>query len=657
MNRQEAYEQYGKALKQGQKTYKDRVSHGRYPYLPVLDEILLDDSVIAGRVDMGVIEIPTEQIAGTKTAGRRSAFAADFMPLLSPDSEFGYKWIELCAAHLGDDGIRDPIRCYEYLGRFFVQEGNKRVSVLKSYDAPTIPGYVIRIIPEWSEDPVVQVYYEFMQSYQLTGLYQVRFTRPGSFAKLQAALGYEADHAWTDEERQRFLSSVTYFKAAFRKLGGEDLPVTAADALLVWLRVYPFEALKAPAPELLKTLSAVWADVKVLSQSDPIAVSTETPEQKEEAPAPKLLGRLFKAVFPNHLNVAFINEFSPEESDWTRAHDLGRQYLEAMLGGQVTVQQFNGVRPDDNAVAAMEAAIEEGAQVIFATTPPLIDACRKIAAKYPAVRVLNCSASMPYTGVRTYYSRIYEGKFITGAIAGAMSRDGRIGYVASNPIFGVPASINAFALGARLTNAHARILLRWSCVDTDPVSQLAADGADIISNRDIPTPDRVQEPWGLCQLGPDGVLLPLASPYWHWGNFYVKIVRSIFSGGWDALSSKDGGRAVNYWWGMSSRAIDVLLNQDLPDGVKQLVGILRQGVASGAIVPFQRYIRSQDGTVRSEGDRWFSPEEILHMDWLVDCVEGSIPAFEELMPMSRSIVRLQGVYRDKIPPEKEGPLL
>ncbi len=657
MSRQEAYEQYNRALKQGQKTYKDRASHGRYPYLPVLDEILLDDSVVAGRVDMGVIEIPTEQIAGTKTAGRRSAFAADFMPLLSPESEFGYKWIELCAAHLGDDGIRDPIRCYEYLGSFFVQEGNKRVSVLKSYDAPTIPGYVIRIIPEWSDDPVVQVYYEFMQSYQLTGLYQVRFTRQGSFAKLQAALGFEADHAWTDEERQRFLSNMTYFKAAFQKLGGEDLPVTAADALLVWLRVYPFEDLKAPAPELLKTLGAVWADVKVLSQSDPIAVSTETPEQKEEAPAPKLLGRLFKAVFPNHLNVAFINEFSPEESDWTRAHDLGRQYLEAMMGGQVTVQQFNGVRPGDKAVAAMETAIEEGAQVIFATTPPLIDACRKIAAKYPAVRVLNCSASMPYTGVRTYYSRIYEGKFITGAIAGAMSQTGRIGYVASNPIFGVPASINAFALGVRLTNAHARILLRWSCVDTDPMAQLAKDGADIISNRDIPTPDRVQEPWGLCQLGRDGSLMPLASPYWHWGNFYVKIVRSIFSGGWDALSSKDGGRAVNYWWGMSSRAIDVLLSQDLPDGVKQLVGILRDGVANGAIVPFQRYIRSQDGTVRSEGDRWFSPEEILHMDWLADCVEGRIPAFEELMPMSRSIVRLQGVYRDKIPPEKEGPLL
>ena len=123
MSRQEATEQYSRALKAGQKNYKDCVLHGRYPYPQVLDEIL-DDSMVAGRADMGVIEIPTEQITGTKTAGRRSAFAADFMPLLGEDSEFAYKWIELCAAHLGDEGIRDPIRCYEYLGRFYVQEGN-----------------------------------------------------------------------------------------------------------------------------------------------------------------------------------------------------------------------------------------------------------------------------------------------------------------------------------------------------------------------------------------------------------------------------------------------------------------------------------------------------------------------------------------------------
>ena len=258
--------------------------------------------------------------------------------------------------------------------------------------------------------------------------------------------------------------------------------------------------------------------------------------------------------------------------------------------------------------------------------------------------------------MRTYYSRIYEGKFITGVIAGAMSGDGNIGYVASNPIFGVPASINAFAMGAQMVNPRARIRLKWSCVDEDPMGDLMREGVSVLSNRDLPAPDRVREPWGLCQLQPDGHLKPLASPYWHWGNFYVKIIRSIFNGGWEALSA-NGDKAVNYWWGMNSRVVDVLLSEDLPAGVRQLVKILQLGVTGGSIEPFRRPLRSQDGQVRSDGERWFSPEEILHMDWLCDCVEGVIPAFTDLLPMSRSIVRLQGVYRDAIPPEKEAPLL
>ena len=107
MSRQEAHDQYSRALKLGQRAYKDSVLHGRYPYPPVLDEILMDDTLIAGQADMGIIEIPTEQIIGNKTVGRRSAFADNFMPLLELDSEFANKWIDLCAAHLSDEGIRD----------------------------------------------------------------------------------------------------------------------------------------------------------------------------------------------------------------------------------------------------------------------------------------------------------------------------------------------------------------------------------------------------------------------------------------------------------------------------------------------------------------------------------------------------------------------
>ena len=81
MSRQEAVEQYSKALKRGRKTYKDAIVHGKYPFPQVLDEIM-SNSLEAGQVELGLHEIPTAQIVGTKTQGRRSAFSADFMPIL-----------------------------------------------------------------------------------------------------------------------------------------------------------------------------------------------------------------------------------------------------------------------------------------------------------------------------------------------------------------------------------------------------------------------------------------------------------------------------------------------------------------------------------------------------------------------------------------------
>ena len=650
MSRQEAAAQYQEALKRGRKTYKERILRGQYPYPQVLDEIL-DDAMTAGQVDMGLLEIPAKRIVGTKTQGRRDAFAADFMPLMSADSEFAAKWINLCAAHLSDEGIREPIRCFEYLGRFYVQEGNKRVSVLKSYDAPSIPAFVTRIVPAWSDDPAIRSYYDFMHSYQLTGLYQVMFSRPGRFAKLQSALGREPEQLWTEADRRSFLTGYWSFERAFNKLGGDKLSITVADALLVFLKLHSFDDLKSMSvSELNKALSAVWPDVRVTAQSEPVTVSTEA--QEAESAEPNVLRRIVDSVVPTKLHIAFVSDYLPEESDWANAHDLGRQYVEAVLGNRVVCRTYYGAQNPD---AVMEEAVKDGAQVIFGTTPSLIGACRKVAAAHNDVRVLSCSISMPYMGMRTYYCRIYEGKFITGAIAGAMSRSNTIGYVASYPILGVPASINAFALGAQLTNPNARIKLCWSCVDEQAMETLAAGGATLISNRDVPTPDRMCEPWGLC-TAEGGKYHAIASPYWHWGKVYEKLIRGILNGNWDAMSAA-GDRAVNYWWGMRSGSIGVLIDAALPAGVRQMANLLCRGVADDSILPFERMIRSQDGTLRSDGSHFFSPEEILHMDWLVENVDGSIPGYDELLPMSRSLARLQGVYRDEIVPEKSDTIL
>ena len=210
INLSEAEEHYLRALKSGQKEHRKHIHSGQSAYLPVLDEILLNYTT-TGEINLGMIEIPMDKIVGTKTKGRTNAFAANFMPLLAVDSEFGFKWRSLCVAHLSDSGIRDPISCYEFLGKFYVQEGNKRVSVLKYFGASSVCGNVTRILPGAADDPEVVAYRDFLSHYPKTKCYEVHFTQPNSFPKLQEALGYEADHTWTDEERRRFLSSHYYF--------------------------------------------------------------------------------------------------------------------------------------------------------------------------------------------------------------------------------------------------------------------------------------------------------------------------------------------------------------------------------------------------------------------------------------------------------------
>ncbi len=646
MSRQEAIDQFSRALKSGQKYYKAALSRGEHPYPPVLDD-MLDESTVVGRASMGIINIPSELIVGTKTAGRVSALAGNFMPILEEDSEFGAKWISLCEAHLSEEGIRDPVKCFEYLGKFYVQEGNKRVSVLKSYDAPTIPGSVTRLVPEYSSDHTVRVYYEFMHFYQLSRLYTISFRHRGQYAKLQALLGFDEEHEWTEKERLGFSAGFSHFRQAFDKLNaGAHLDVTAAEALLVWLEVYPFAAIKEQTlPELIKALGAIWSDIEALTEPEPIEVSTE-PDERDKS----LLSKLISVAWPDHLSVAFIYAFDPVTSAWTRAHEHGRKYLTERLGNKVRVKVFPAYTGDF--YGAMTDAVNEGAQVIFATTPHMIDAARRIAAEHSGVKVLNCSLSLPYTGVRMYYARIYEGKFITGAIAGAMAEGDTVGYISDYPIFGVPASINAFALGVRLTNPRARVKLRWTCTPGDPLADFLAEGVNVISNRDATNPKNAHWAleWGTYMMGADASLVPLAVPCWHWGKFYEKVIRSIFSGAWNDAPDN---RAINYWWGMDTGVTDVQLSPSLPDGVHTLADILKKGLVSGAVTPFSTRIIDQNGILRCDGKQELSAEEIMRMDWLCDNVDGTLPSFDELLPRSQGLVRLLGIYRNTLPPEKE----
>lgn len=645
MSVQTCREEYLKALKMGQREAEELLAAGKRENPAVLDELVPEIDTLTVN-DVGTMDIPADRIVGTKSAGRIAAFTPSFLPLLDLKTEFATKWIALCDAHLGEEGIRDPITCYEYLGNFYVQEGNKRVSVLRYFGAPRIPAVVKRVLPAKTQEPRIIAYYEFLDFFKAAKIYTIQFRHPKDYARLLSLIGKQPGEPWTEEERRSFSARFQYFREALKAANTKQLDILPEEALLLWLKLYPFESLSTlSTAELKRSVASLWGDIVSTSES------AVTVTSKIEDTKPGILSRM---TLPDHVNVAFIHALSPATSGWGLGHDKGREYLEKTLGEKVTVRSyFQGNTPEE-AEKLIEQAVDEGAQVVFATVPQMTHAVLKAAVKHPKIFFLCCSLDQPYTSIRTYYGRIFEAKFITGAIAGAMAQNNRIGYIASYPIYGVPASINAFALGAQLTNPRAQIELRWSCVQGTPQADFFADGIRVVSNRDVPVHSEMYLNfcnYGTYLMDDKGDLIPLGSPVWVWGKFYESVIRGILSG---TLKRDKDGTGRNYWLGMDTGVIDIEFSDKLPQGIRTLAEILRQGISDGRVDPFARRIVAQDGTVKNpDSSTAFSTEELIHMNWLCENVSGSIPTFDEILPMSRNMIRELGVYKEEIPPQKE----
>ena len=643
----DAIEEYTQAVKQGQKEVKELSALGRLTNPRVLDDILGDNPSDTA-LDVGLVDIPAERIVGTKTAGRITAFSPSFLPLLGPDTEFALKWKSLCEAHLSNEGIREPIECFEYLGNFYVQEGNKRVSVLRYFGAARIPGNVKRILPPRSEEPHIRAYYEFLDYYKCSKLYIPQFTRPGDYGKFLNALGKKPDEVWTPEERKAFNTRFFYFTSAFEGMKNRPETVSAPEALLLWLQLYSYEDLNDfSASQLQKSLDDLSFDVVTATHSDAVQVETKT----EETPKTNLLTWM---ISPDRIHVAFIHQLTAAASVWVMSHEEGRKHIENVFGEKVECRSYFGADSLALGEEKIEEAIKDGATVIFTTSPMLSRASLKLAVKYPKVQIFNCSVSQPYSSIRTYYGRIYEAKFITGAIAGAMAQNNRIGYIASYPILGTMASINAFALGAQMTNPRAQVELGWSCCQGSPQADFFTDGIRVVSNRQAPAKNKMYLDfcsYGTYLMAEHSNLVPLATPVWGWGKFYENVVNFYLSGG--KKIKKDPYSAINYWLGMDSGVIDIEISDKLPAGVRALAELLRKNIIDGTLDPFARKIIAQDGSVKNDGTQILSAKDRLNMDWLCENVIGRIPPFEEILPISRTMVREMGIYRDSIPAEKE----
>jgi basic membrane lipoprotein Med (substrate-binding protein (PBP1-ABC) superfamily) len=627
----EALSDYGKAYRMGKKEGQTLV---------VLDDILKEKKITATReIPLGLVQIPIEQLAGTKTSGRSTAFSKSFYPILKDNTEFASKWMELYKAHL-NEGIREPIKAYEFMNKFYVEEGNKRVSVLKFFGAVSIPGVVTRIVPPRSNDKEVIIYYEFMDFYKLSGINYIWFSQEGSFAQLQRLVGKRPDDMWTDDEKLNFSSAYTRFSAEYEANGGNKLGITIGDAFLCFIRIYDYSSLdEMTSAELKDRLIKSWDEFELLTTNESVELQMDPTAEGEIKK--NLFARLIPVSAPKQ-HVAFIHEKTAETSGWTYAHELGRMHLQQTFEDQISTSCYDNAT-EENADELLAKAIADGNNLIFTTSPPLLKASLKAAIDHPEVNVLNCSLNTSHRYVRTYYARMYEAKFLMGAIAGAMSQNGKIGYLADYPIFGMTANINAFALGAKMVNPRAKIYLEWSTLkDHDATESFAKNEVHYISGQDIITPGEATRHFGLYRDSDDSPL-NLAMPIWHWGKFYEQMIRNIINGSWKYDDASDSTKGLNYWWGMSGGIIDVICSKHLPIGTARLVDLLKKTISSGNYNPFSGVLYSQEGIAQKDADKTMTPEEIITMDWLVENVIGFIPGMDDLIDKAKPVVLLQGI--------------
>ncbi len=632
-------EEYRKALKLGKKDYQTRLLRGEKPILQVLDDILPNRSSYS-ESSIGLVQIPIDQIAGTKTVARSSSFAGNFMPILREDTEFAAKWESLLDSHV-EEGIREPIKAYEYMHKFYVVEGNKRVSVMKYTGAVSILGTVIRVIPKPTQEKENKMYYEFLDFYQLAPINYIRFTQEGGYAKLQEAVGKGPSEVWTDEELLDFSSVYSRFISEYRAKGGDKLNITPGDAFLSFITLYGYDAIEEKTTSEMQALvTKSWEEFVLLAENSGINLKMK-PNQKKKS----LLNILhFPNLVSRKLKIAFIYEKTPGTSAWTYAHELGRLHLQQTFQDEIhTVCYENGTQ--ENIDSLLEDAINAGCDLIFTTTPPFAQASVKAAIANPKVWILNCSLNTSHRYIRTYYSRMYEAKFLMGAIAGAMAENNRLMYIADYPIYGSIANINAFALGAKMINPRASVYLEWSAKkEMDIEERIRESEASCVSGRDMAIPEEASRFFGIYHID-EGRPRNFAMPLWHWGKFYEQLIWAIMDGTLKYDDDPSTKKAINYWWGMSEGVVDVVFSKYLPVELKRLAGLLKTAITTETFNPFAGILYSQTGIVVGDPEGSLSPEEIMTMDWLADNVVGNIPAKEELKEQAEPLVKQQGVKK------------
>ena len=629
---QQAYEQ---ALKLGKQAWNQKVFKGESGYLRTLDSMLQKGDIVT-EYPLGLVEIPIHKIVGTYTHSRSISFADNYMPIMDSKSEFALKWMNLYDYHI-ESGIADPIKVYEYLNRFFVIEGNKRVSVLKFVNGTTINGQVIRLIPKRNpEDKTNTIYYEYIDFYKQTKINSIWFTEVGRFTELLDYIKQYRQMIQDEDSDKLFLSNCYRpFRQIYHEFLDTKLDITTGDAFLIFLKIYGLPK-EITSEKNRNQIRNVVNELKIIDL-DENYVETD---MMQVARRKRVFSSLTELVIPKKIiKIAFVYAKSSASSGWTYAHELGRLHIENIFKGQIQTQKIENVPENELAYNIFKKLAETGVDVIFSTNPTFLAPALKAAMEYHHVKFFHCAATHSYKSLTLYYGRIHEPRYILGMIAGAMTQTNIIGYVAPYPISEVVSSINAFTLGALAVNPYVKVKALWTNRWDNPkeskkVARTLQDlGADIISNEDLPIPGDITKAYGVYRIHHEnGKKTHYAMAIWNWGLFYEQVIQNILNGSLKTMGDNDV--PINFWQGLNNGIVDVLYsNRNMNSSMKNLIESVKQSIVNNEFNIFQGPIRDQNGVLKAKPGELLDYDQIIHMDWLIEGVEGEIPDIKTLTPI------------------------
>ena len=188
---------------------------------------------------------------------------------------------------------------------------------------------------------------------------------------------------------------------------------------------------------------------------------------------------------------------SPVENAWnSRLHEA---MLQAADEGVIEYVFSEGVSGTDYARAMREYA-EQGHQLIVGESYAVEAEARQVAADYPDTAFLMGSSGEPSgDNFGTFGTWNHEAAYLSGMLAGAMTKSNVVGSVGAIPIPEVNMLINAFALGVKEVNPEAKHLVAFIGTFFDPPKAREAglaqidSGADILFGERIGTADAAKE--------------------------------------------------------------------------------------------------------------------------------------------------------------------